>query len=117
MTNNPAKHLSNSFNLNIDKLPCKAVDRYSVFSAIIFFLLALMLLSLGIYELMNGIRLSDLEVEKLIREQGGAINIPLISPTFFDVILIVMGAGLALSMIMAVIRYKKVHFDGDFVRA
>lgn len=116
MSNNQAKHFGNSFNLDIDKLPCKAVDRHSLFSAFIFFLLALTLISVGVYELLNGIRVSDDEFAKIMKEQGYNSPVPLMSPTLFDSILIIIGIGLAFSMILAAIRYKKVHFDGDFVR-
>ena len=116
MNNNPAKHFGNSFNLNIDKLPCKAVDRHSLFSAFIFFILALTLISVGIYELLNGTRLSEAEFANIMKEQGYNAPVPLMSPTLFDAILIIIGVGLAFSMVLAAIRYKKIHFDGDFVR-
>ena len=116
MNNNPAKHFGNSFNLNIDKLPCKAVDRHSLLSAFIFFILALTLISVGIYELLNGTRLSEAEFANIMKEQGYNAPVPLMSPTLFDAILIIIGVGLAFSMVLAAIRYKKIHFDGDFVR-
>ena len=116
MSNNPVKHLSHSLCLDISKLPCKEVDRYPLFNAVIFFLLALVLIITGVYELFNGVRMSEAELAKLVSEQGRSASVVLMSPTLFDVILIIMGVGLALTMISAAIKYKKIHFDGDFVR-
>ena len=88
MNNNPAKHFSNRLNLNIDKLPCRVIDRHSIFSAFIFLLLAMVLIFVGVYELLNGMRLSDAEVARIVAEQGGNSPVPLMSPTFFDIIII-----------------------------
>ena len=116
MNSRPIRHFSSRFCLDLNKIPCKAVDRYSVWTALIFFLLASVLVFVGVYEFLNGARLTDSEVAEFMKKEGLTAPIPLMSPTFFDVIIVIMGLGLAFSMILAVIRYKKINFDGDFVR-
>ncbi len=114
MIDSNVKHFSNKFNLKIDKLPSHAVDRYSVFSATIFVLLSFVLMAFGLCEYINGVRLSASEVAQFTENQSNYI--PHISPNLFDFVLFMMGFCLLISMIFAIIRYKKIDFDGDFIR-
>ena len=114
MNTNFVNHFSSKYRLNISKLPCKAVDRFSVFSAAIFFLLAMVLIAVGIYEYFNGVRPSASEIQNYLGYKETPVL--MVSPTLFDIVIILIGGGIAMAMIGAVIRYKKVNFDGDFIR-
>lgn len=114
MNTNFVNHFSSNYRLNISKLPCKAVDRFSVFSAAIFFLLAMLLIAVGIYEYVNGVRPSASEIQNYLGNRETPVL--MVSPTLFDVVIVLIGFGIAMAMIGAVIRYKKINFDGDFVR-
>jgi len=107
------KPMSNRFKLDIKTLPAHAVDRYCRIKALIFFILAVFLIFFGIYELLNGLRPSENELEKFI---GNNQHLTLISPTLFDIVLILIGVSIAVKMVIAFIKYKKIHFDGDFMR-
>ena len=105
--------MSNRFKLDVRTLPTHAVDRYSRLKALVFFVFAVLLAAFGIYEFINGLRPSETELEKFI---GNNHYLTLISPTLFDIVIIILGVSIAVKMVAAFIRYKKIHFDGDFVR-
>lgn len=107
------KPMSNRFKLDVRTLPTHAVDRYSRLKALVFFVFAVLLAAFGIYEFINGLRPSETELEKFI---GNNHYLTLISPTLFDIVIIILGVSIAVKMVAAFIRYKKIHFDGDFVR-
>ena len=92
------KHFSHHFELNINRLPAKSLDRTPfkiLFLGIIF---AALLAALGVYDWING---ADISPEESV------LNIKL-----FDIILILIGVCILIGIITACFNYRKIYFDG-----
>ena len=115
MTESAPVHYSHSFALNMDKLPTKKSDRIALrilYPGIIF---GLILVLLGIVELFNGLNHSKTDFD-FIPEDEDVIYQPFMNPTFFDIVIILIGLGIVCSLIFSYIRYKKIFFDGKKIQ-
>lgn len=115
MTESAPNHYSHSFVLNLDKLPTKKSDRIALqilYPGIIF---GLILVFLGVFELFNGFNHSKTDFD-FMPEDEDVIYQPFMNPTFFDIVIILIGLGIVLSLFFSYIRYKKIFFDGKKVQ-
>ena len=115
MTESAPNHYSHSFVLNLDKLPTKKSDRIALqilYPGIIF---GLILVLLGVVELFNGLNHGKTDFD-FIPEDEDIFYQPFMNPTFFDIVIILIGLGIVCSLIFSYIRYKKIFFDGKKVQ-
>lgn len=107
-------HFSHKFELKIDRLPTKNSDRISMNILYPGLLFGFALILLGVYELFNGMAhkktiFDDLPQSDLLQAST------FITPGFFDAVVIIVGAGIIISLILSYLRYKKIIFDGKTV--
>ena len=115
MNYNMPDYFSHKLELKLDKLPAKTSDRTNwrfilpglIFGALLFFL--------GTYEFFNGFRQPKSSFDDLIGMPDALQYQPLINPTFFDIVFILIGLGMIAASITSYIRYKKIIFDGKTV--
>ena len=115
MAETAPNHYSHSFALNLEKLPTKKSDRIALrilYPGIIF---GLILVFLGVFELFNGFNHSKTDFD-FMPESEDVIYQPFMSPTFFDIVIILIGLGIVLSLVFSYIRYKKIFFDGQKIQ-
>lgn len=107
MNYNMPDYFSHKLELKLDKLPAKTSDRTNwrfilpglIFGALLFFL--------GTYEFFNGFRQPKSSFDDLIGMPDALQYQPLINPTFFDIVFILIGLGMIAASITSYIRYKK----------
>lgn len=114
MNRNIPKHFSNNFRLNIDKLPSKESDRLNLYILLPGLFLGAALFCLGLFEFINGSNNSQPLFDKLLLDAGAEYD-SFVSPWFFDAVLMLLGAGIVISLLLSHLRYKKIYFDGKFV--
>lgn len=116
MNKNIPQHFSHNYELQIDTLPTKESDRINLkillpglfFGAVLFFL--------GAFELFNGFKKGESNFfDKMMPELSPQAYSSFISPTFFDIAIMILGLGIIASLIFSYIRYKKIFFDGKIV--
>lgn len=94
MNYNMPDYFSHKLELKLDKLPAKTSDRTNwrfilpglIFGALLFFL--------GTYEFFNGFRQPKSSFDDLIGMPDALQYQPLINPTFFDIVFILIGLGM-----------------------
>ena len=116
MTDPAPNHYSHSFVLNLDKLPTKKSDRIALHILYPGLIFGTILILLGFYELFNGLSHSRTDFDFIPENEGDVIYQPFMNPTFFDLVIILVGAGIVLSLFLSYIRYKKIFFDGKKVQ-
>ena len=116
MTDAAPNHYSHSFVLNLDKLPTKKSDRIALHILYPGLIFGTILILLGFYELFNGLSHSRTDFDFIPENEGDVIYQPFMNPTFFDLVIILVGAGIVLSLFLSYIRYKKIFFDGKKVQ-
>lgn len=114
MNRNIPKHFSNNFRLNIDKLPSKESDRLNLYILLPGLVLGAALFCLGLFEFINGSNNSQPLFDKLMLDAGAEYD-SFVSPWFFDAVLMLLGAGIVISLFLSHLRYKKIYFDGKSV--
>ena len=102
--------------LNLDKLPTKKSDRIALHILYPGLIFGTILILLGFYELFNGLSHSRTDFDFIPENEGDVIYQPFMNPTFFDLVIILVGAGIVLSLFLSYIRYKKIFFDGKKVQ-
>lgn len=107
MTDTAPNHYSHSFVLNLDKLPTKKSDRIALHILYPGLIFGTILILLGFYELFNGLSHSRTDFDFIPENEGDVIYQPFMNPTFFDLVIILVGAGIVLSLFLSYIRYKK----------
>ena len=115
MTQTMPNHYSHSFALNLEKIPTKKSDRIALqilYPGIIF---GLFLVLLGVFELLNSFKDNSTDFD-FIPENNEVIYPPFLNPTFFDIVIILIGSGIVISLLFSYIRYKKIFFDGKKVQ-
>lgn len=105
MKHNIPNHFSYDFKLNLDKFPAKKSDRIALKLLIPGLLSALLLITIGIYELIKGQNPYD---DKLVAE----VIAPWFSLAFFDLVMILLGGWIIFALFSNYLRYKKVFCDG-----
>lgn len=116
MTDTAPNHYSHSFVLNLDKLPTKKSDRIALHILYPGLIFGTILILLGFYELFNGLSHSRTDFDFIPENEGDVIYQPFMNPTFFDLVIILVGAGIVLSLFLSYNRYKKIFFDGKKVQ-
>ena len=116
MTDTTPNHYSHSFVLNLDKLPTKKSDRIALHILYPGLIFGTILIVVGFYELFNGLSHSRTDFDFIPENEGDVIYQPFMNPTFFDLVIILVGAGIVLSLFLSYIRYKKIFFDGKKVQ-
>ena len=116
MTDNAPNHYSHSFVLNLDKLPTQKSDRIALHILYPGLLFGIILILLGLYELFNGLSHNRTDFDFIPGKAEDVIYQPFMNPTFFDLVIILVGAGIVLSLFLSYIRYKKIFFDGKKVQ-
>lgn len=94
-------HFSHQFELDINKLPAKSLDRISLKILLPGILLGFLLAALGYYDWVNGTEISPDE---------SVLNIKL-----FDGVLMFIGICIILGLASAYFHYRKIYFDGKYV--
>jgi len=116
MNNNAPKHFSHYFELKTDRLPSRSSDRTSWRFQLPGIIFGLLLAFLGAYELFDGFSHPASETtDELSSLHDISEYQPLITPTFFDIVFIIIGLGMVMASIASYIRYKKIMFDGKNV--
>ncbi len=115
MNNSTPKHFSHCFELKTDQLPTRSSDRTNWRFQLPGIIFGLLLALLGAYELFDGFDHSQNGRDELSTLSGLAEYQPLITPTFFDIVFIIIGLGMVAASIASYIRYKKIIFDGKNV--
>ena len=105
MKYNVPDHFSYNFELNLDKIPTKQPDRIAFKVLFPGILAAFFLIIIGIYELMSGSR--PAEGSELAEKVPFWFNL-----TFFDFLIIFLGAWIIVKSFLTYFHYKKVFFDG-----
>lgn len=93
-------HFSSHLEANFKKLPVRIVDRSSSIKSLLGCLFGFLLLGLGIFELFTFIT------------QGIEKAHSFLTVEFFAAIVILIALGLIIYSVLALVRYKKVIFDG-----
>ena len=92
------KHFSHQFELKINHLPTKSLDRVSLSILLPGMVFGFLLAALGVYDWLNGAEISPNE---------SILNIKI-----FDVILMFIGACIPLGAGITDFHYRKIYFDG-----
>lgn len=108
MTNKFPNHFSYNFEFDLNKVPARKTDRISLKLLLPGMFFGALLMMLGAYELLNGFASSSSVFDGAVRSEYDSI----MTPMFFDLSIIAIGAGIITSLIFSYIRYKKVFFDG-----
>lgn len=114
MNCNAPEHFSHSYELKIDHLPTQKSDRIALSILYPGLLFGFALIVLGLYELFNGFKSTKTLLDDVL-PKADASYAPLINPTFFDAVIILIGLGVVISLVFSYIRYKKIFFDGKNV--
>ena len=115
MLKNCPDHFSHRFSLNVDKFPSKATDCFSRTILTLALIFGLLLCFLGLYHFFGPALTGIADIEKNLPQTHIKIH-TLISPAVFNVILFLVGAGIILTALFKMTRYKIIHFDGDNIR-
>lgn len=105
-------HFSYNYELNIENLPAKKSDRLSFRILIPGLIFAVALIVLGLYEMFNGFDHAYSMFDSIAMQPDSETYRTFITPTFFDLAIIIIGLGTIVSLVLSYIRYKKVIFDG-----
>lgn len=92
-------HFSHRFELPVNRLPSKCLDRIPLKILFPGLLLGLGFAALGVYDLLYG---ADIPADETL------LNISL-----FDLVLTLIGAGIIGSLAASYFRYRKIYFDGQ----
>lgn len=114
MNCNAPEHFSHSYELKIDHIPTQKSDRIALSILYPGLLFGFALIILGLYELFNGLKSAKTLLDEVL-PKGDISYTPLVNPTFFDAVIILIGMGVVISLIFSYIRYKKIFFDGKNV--
>lgn len=112
MNKHMPKHYSNHFELRLDKIPARKTDRMSAWIFYIGLLPGAALILLGAYELFAGIVVTRSDFTGNFPATDFQ---PIMSPTFFDIIIMLIGAGIIISLFCNYFQYRKIYFDGKNV--
>lgn len=112
MNNNTPDHFSHNFELKVEKVPVVKSDRISLRILLPGLFFGAILILLGAYEIFNGFKAPETAFDDLVRIGNVEQYQPLINPAFFDIVFMLIGAGIIISLITSYIRYKKIRFDG-----
>ena len=115
MNRNIPRHYSYNFKLNIDHFPSKASDRIKLRILLPGIFLGLILILLGIFELTNGLYTQNSLFKNFSPTYSPDGYNSFISPLVFDVLIILLGLGIIISLILSYLRYKKIFFDGQSI--
>ena len=105
MNYNAPNHFGYHFELNINKIPTKESDRISLGLLLPGGIIGFLLIFLGVYEFLHGA--SPLADEAVSQTISFWFNL-----TFFDIVLVALGAWIICSLSVHYFTYKKVFFDG-----
>ena len=105
-------HYSYKFKLKLNKLPAKAVDRFSRWILLLAAVCGALLLVLGLYHLLNLSFEGATDIEKTLPQTHIKIH-TLVSPTIFAAILVALGSGIMIYSFINSLRYKIIFFDGN----
>ena len=114
MTIKTIRHFSHDFELNLNKKPVKNSDRMALRIVMPGILSGFILVLLGVYEFI--IRTFPVESTQKFFPFSTAGHSSFLNPTFFDLILILLGFWIALALFASYIRYKKIVFIGKIFR-
>ncbi len=95
-------HFSSHLKADFKKLPTRIIDRSSPFKALSGCVFGLLLLGLGVFELFT------------FMTQESENTHSLLTVEFFAVIVTLIALGLIIYSTLALVRYKKIIFDGSF---
>lgn len=115
MKYNAPDHYSHSYQLRLENLPTKKSDRIALHILYPGLILGAILVLLGVYELLNGLIHTKTDFDFMLPNGEAAAYEPFMNPTFFDIVIILIGIGIVMSLIFSYIRYKKILFDGKNV--
>ena len=109
-------HYSYNFALKISDKTTKATDRFSRSVTIIAFVLGIMFISFGIYLFTNSNLSGIADIENHLPKTNIKIH-SFISPNVFNCIIILVGLMVIGFCFIMFIRYNKIQFDGNYVKA
>ncbi len=112
MNNCTGNYFSHKLELNLNRHPCKTSDRTSWCFLLPGMIFGGLLFSLGIYEMLNGFRYTNPNVENVAPIEDGIIATPMIGPIFFDIVFMIIGIGMIVTGLFSYLRYRKYIFDG-----
>lgn len=115
MNRNIPRHYSYNFKLDIDHTLSKASDRIKLRILLPGIFLGLILILLGIFELTNGLYTQNPLFKNFSQTYSPDGYNSFISPLVFDVLIILLGLGIIISLILSYLRYKKIFFDGQSI--
>lgn len=115
MKYNAPDHYSHSYQLRLENLPTKKSDRIALHILYPGLILGAILVLLGVYELLNGLIHTKTDFDFMLPNGEAAAYEPFMNPTFFDIVIILIGIGIVMSLLFSYIRYKKILFDGKNV--
>ena len=113
MNHKTLQYFSQSFNLDIEKLPAKKSDRATLKIILPGIILGVFLAVLGVYEWLIRNHLEGAGVLKDKFPTNGYNFEKLIDPTFFDVVIILVGIGIIVALLASFVKYRKIKFDGE----
>ena len=105
-------HYSHKFKLKLNKIPTKAVDRFSRWILLLAAICGALLLVLGLYHFLNLSFEGATDIEKTLPQTHIKIH-TLVSPTIFAAILVALGSGIMIYSFINSLRYKIIFFDGN----
>lgn len=110
---NVPDHFSHNFELKLDHLPTKKSDRiaFSILYPGLFF--GLLLIVLGAYEFFNGFR-GAYQVFDGISSEPVVVE-SFMKPWMFDLVIVLLGGWIVLSLLASYVRYKKIFLNKDSV--
>lgn len=115
MSKNFPLHFSQDFKLPLEHIPTKESDRINLKILLPGLFFGAILVLLGIFELANGFKHNYGMFDAMVPELQTTAYSSFLNPAFFDVVIIILGCGIIISLILSYIRYKKIFFDGKIV--
>lgn len=115
MSKNFPLHFSQNFKLPLEHVPTKESDRINLKILLPGLFFGTILVLLGIFELANGFKHNYGMFDAMVPELQTTTYSSFLNPAFFDVVIIILGCGIIISLILSYIRYKKIFFDGKIV--
>lgn len=104
------QHFSSNYKIDLSSYPVKSTDRVSGMTLVPASIFSLMLISLGMYDLLNGYKTQNSVFDVL---STGQEYKSILSPIFFDVSIIILGFSIVCSFIFSYIRYKKIRYENN----
>lgn len=116
MTYTAPDHYSYKFKFDIEKLPASQKDRIPCKLALWGMLFGLVFIALGVFEAVAYFfEPEDASYDFNLPEQGGSVNVEPLRYSF-DVFVFLFGLIIVSLSAMAMLRYKKIFFDGDRIK-